>query len=189
MDAREQLIETMRELMGERGYVGTSPRAILSRAGVGQGSMYHHFDGKAGLAAEALRRNADAMRGDGEAVFDAGGPVLDRIRVYLRRPREVLQGCRIGRMTEDPDVIGDAVLRKPIEETLAWYERRIAELLAEGQESGELAAGFVPGQVAAAIVAVVQGGYVLAKAAQSVEPFDNAIEGAVTLLTGLRGER
>jgi len=47
MDARERLIETTRDLLWERGYVGTSPRAILTRAGVGQGSMYHNFTGKA----------------------------------------------------------------------------------------------------------------------------------------------
>lgn len=187
MDAREQLIEAMRELMWERGYVGTSPRAILARAGVGQGSMYHHFGGKADLGAEALRRNADAMRGNGERMFDpAGGTVLDRLTAYLLRPREALKGCRIGRMTEDPDVIGDAGLRRPVEETLGWYRERIAELLAEGQATGELRDDFAPRQVAATLTAVVQGGYVLAKAAQSPEPFDDAMQGAVALLTTLR---
>jgi AcrR family transcriptional regulator len=39
----DKLIETTQELLWERGYVGMSPRAIQDRAGVGQGSMYHHF--------------------------------------------------------------------------------------------------------------------------------------------------
>src|SRR5688572_27007362 len=43
MSTSERLIESTRELLWERGYVGTSPKAILERAGAGQGSMYHHF--------------------------------------------------------------------------------------------------------------------------------------------------
>ncbi|MEU8031330.1 helix-turn-helix domain-containing protein, partial [Streptomyces sp. NPDC049099] len=46
MSTPERLIESTRELLWERGYVGTSPKAILERAGAGQGSMYHHFKGK-----------------------------------------------------------------------------------------------------------------------------------------------
>jgi AcrR family transcriptional regulator len=49
MTARERLIASAQELLWERGYVGTSPRAIQERARAGQGSMYHHFKGKAGL--------------------------------------------------------------------------------------------------------------------------------------------
>jgi hypothetical protein len=61
-------------------------------------------------------------------------------------------------------------------------------LLKAGQEAGEFRLDFAPRQVAAAIVAVVQGAYVLAKAAQSSEPFDDAIAGAVALLGSQRAE-
>ncbi|MYZ14653.1 helix-turn-helix domain-containing protein, partial [Streptomyces sp. SID337] len=41
MSTPERLIESTRELLWERGYVGTSPKAIQQHAGAGQGSMYH----------------------------------------------------------------------------------------------------------------------------------------------------
>ncbi|MGH3247941.1 MAG: TetR family transcriptional regulator, partial [Trebonia sp.] len=44
VDARERPIESTRELFWERGYVGTSPRAIQQRSGAGQGSMYYDED-------------------------------------------------------------------------------------------------------------------------------------------------
>src|SRR4051812_44423200 len=50
MSTSDRLVETTRELLWERGYVGTSPKAIQQRSGVGQGSMYHHFGGKPDLA-------------------------------------------------------------------------------------------------------------------------------------------
>ncbi len=40
MSTSERLIESTRDLLWERGYVGTSPKAILERAEAGQGSMY-----------------------------------------------------------------------------------------------------------------------------------------------------
>ncbi|WP_424529582.1 TetR family transcriptional regulator C-terminal domain-containing protein [Sphaerisporangium viridialbum] len=56
-------------------------------------------------------------------------------------------------------------------------------MLAEGQARGELPPGLVPAETAATIVAVLQGGYVLARAAGSAEPFDQAIRGVLALLS------
>ncbi|GGM28693.1 TetR/AcrR family transcriptional regulator [Dactylosporangium sucinum] len=58
MDAVDRLVTSTQALLWERGYTGTSPRAIQERAGAGQGSMYHHFRGKPDLAAAAIRRTA-----------------------------------------------------------------------------------------------------------------------------------
>jgi hypothetical protein len=55
--------------------------------------------------------------------------------------------------------------------------------LAEGRECGELDDALDPQATAATIVAVLQGGYVLARAADSAAPFDQAITGVLGLLT------
>jgi TetR/AcrR family transcriptional regulator, transcriptional repressor for nem operon len=55
MDARERLIDSTRELLCERGYVGTSPKTIQDRSGAGQGSMYHHFHMTGSVCAAAGR--------------------------------------------------------------------------------------------------------------------------------------
>ena len=182
MATQDRLIESTQELLWERGYVGTSPKAIQQRAGVGQGSMYHHFAGKPDLAAAALRRSADQMRAVAEEQLAGPGTAYQRIEAYLLREREVLRGCRIGRMAQDPEVIADPQLRAPVEETFDWLRGRIAEVIAEGRAAGELLPGADPADTAAAVVAVVQGGYVLARAADSVEPFRQAVRGALGLL-------
>ncbi|WP_407675846.1 TetR family transcriptional regulator C-terminal domain-containing protein [Peterkaempfera bronchialis] len=82
----------------------------------------------------------------------------------------------------DPDVIASPALREPLAETFAWLTGRIAEVLAEGQRRGEFTAALDPAETAAAVVAVVQGGYVLARSADSAEPFDRAVRGALALL-------
>jgi len=187
MDARDRLIESTQELLWERGYLGTSPKAIQQRAGAGQGSMYHHFAGKPDLALAAVRRSATQLRALTDEQLEGSGAALDGIAAYLRRERDVLRGCRIGRLTADPDIVASPALRQPVEETFRWLVRRLAQIIAEGQQSGELVADLDPAEVAATVVAVLQGGYVMARAAASVEPFHQAIEGVLALLGTHRG--
>jgi TetR/AcrR family transcriptional repressor of nem operon len=142
VDTAERLIESTRELLWERGYVGTSPKAILARAGVGQGSMYHHFRGKADLAPAAIDRSAAELRDGLARLLDRPGTALDRITAYLRREREVRRGCPVGRLTQDPDVMADPELRRPVEETFRWLRER----LAAGRDRGELDPALDPRQ-------------------------------------------
>jgi len=182
MNARERLITSAQELLWERGYVGTSPRAIQERARAGQGSMYHHFKGKPDLALAAVRRSAEELRRVAEAQLDQPGTAMERLRAYARRKRDVLRGCPIGRLAHDPDVVKNPSLREPIHETLAWLEGRLAELVREAQSDGEIDPVLDPASAAVAFLAALQGGYVLARAAGSVEPFERAAEGALLLL-------
>ena len=185
MDARERLVESTRALLWERGYVGTSPKAIQQHAGAGQGSMYHHFTGKAALAREALDRTAAAQRERAEAVLGGSGTALERLAGYLRRDRDVLRGCPVGRHAQDPDVVADPALRAPLADTFGWLRERLAQIVAQGQRAGELPAGLDPEAVAAAVVATVQGGYVLARSTGDPAAFTAATEGAVQMLTAL----
>jgi AcrR family transcriptional regulator len=184
MDARERLIESARELIWERGYLGTSPRAIQERAGVGQGSMYHHFRGKPDLALAAVSRSAGDLRARAETEFTGPGTVIERVTAYLRRERYVLKGCPVGRLTQDPEVMADPELRRPVEDTFAWLIGRLAGILAEGRAKGELDAGLDPAATATALVAVLQGGYVLARAAGSPDAYARAVDGVLGLLAG-----
>ena len=100
--------------------------------------MYYHFAGKSALAAEAIRRSAAELRAEGERQLSGPGTALERVTAYLLREREVLRGCRIGRLTQDPEVVADADLRAPVHETFSWLQGRLAEVLAEGQLNGEI---------------------------------------------------
>ena len=107
MDAAERLITSTQELLWERGYVGTSPKAIQQRAGAGQGSMYHHFTGKPDLARAAI----DRLRAAGVVPLLVGGSglyvraVLDELDIPATDP-EVLQTeidtCWVNYSGEDP---------------------------------------------------------------------------------------
>ncbi|MFD9904312.1 TetR/AcrR family transcriptional regulator [Streptomyces sp. NPDC059063] len=182
MSTPERLIESTRELLWERGYVGTSPKAIQQHAGAGQGSMYHHFAGKPDLALAAIRRTAQELRATLEPVLDGEGSAYDRVSAYLLRERDALRGCPVGRLTMDPDVIANEELLAPVTETLEWLQERLAAIVQEGVEQGEFSPSLDPGEVASTIVATVQGGYVLARATGSPAAFDDGVRGLLGLL-------
>jgi TetR/AcrR family transcriptional regulator, transcriptional repressor for nem operon len=188
---RDHLIATTRELLWDRGYAATSPRAVQERAGVGQGSLYHHFRGKQELAAAALTATAEDLlataerdlAGDGTSPAAAG----ERLRAYLLRSRDVLRGCPVGRMAADPDVLDAPALREVVGSTFERLRGRIVDLLRVAAAGGGLRGR--PEDVADTLLAVVQGGYVLARAAGDPAPFDRAVRGAVALLDAALPER
>ena len=79
-------------------------------------------------------------------------------------------------------MIADPDLRAPVDETFRWLRSRLADVVAEGKRKGEYPDSVDPDQLAATIAAVLQGGYVLARAANSREPFELAVQGLISLL-------
>ncbi|SFY51918.1 TetR/AcrR family transcriptional regulator [Streptomyces sp. F-1] len=183
---KEHLVEAAAELLWERGYAATSPAMIQKRSHAGQGSMYHHFSGKADLAVTAMRHSAGQLRLATETALDSGTTALERVGAYLDMERNPLAGCRVGRLVQDPDVVADDRLRAPVEEFFGWLQQRIADVLAEGVRSGELRPDADVAAMASLVIATVQGGYVLARAQQDQAAFRRATQAAKSALAHLR---
>jgi AcrR family transcriptional regulator len=144
--------------------------------------MYHHFSGKQDLALAAISRNVADLVSRANTDLAGPGSVTERVARYMRRERAALRGCPVGRLTMDPDVMSDQELRRPVEDAFAAVRRRLAEVLAEGVQNGELDPSVDPAATATALIAVLQGGYVLARAADSVDTYTQAVEGMLALL-------
>lgn len=180
-DARARLVAAARELIAAQGVGATSPRQVLRASGVGQGSLYHHFPTKHDLAAAAVGATVDealaAARRDLDPGPDGDGPVA-RVVAYLERPREALAGCRIGRLTSDQAVMDDGTLHDVV---TAYFARLLDAVTAVLRESG-LPADAARDRAHAA-VAIVQGGYVLARATGDPDAMRAAVRGFVHVLT------
>lgn len=175
-------MEATQDLLWEQGYSATSPKDIMRRSGAGQGSMYHHFTNKQELALVALECSAQSMRQDAEKLLATDGSAYEIATAYLRRQRDVLKGCRMGRMTFDADVLNTPELIEPVKRTFVWLFEALTVLFERGRDQGEFAADIDARNLASLVVATVQGGYVLARATRDTDAFDAAVEGAAALL-------
>ena len=124
--------------------------------------------------------SADLCASVGTAL-DRGKAPIDRIIDYLTQPRDALRGCRLGRLTAEP-VIADAAIREPIAAYFTYVEEELAAALDEAQRGGILRDDLSVGDLASTLLAVVQGGYVLARAFDDPSQMDRAVQGAVELL-------
>ena len=178
---RDDLVRAAKTLLWRQGYEATSPRDLLKASGAGQGSLYHHFDGKLDLAATALEEVSVAMRARmGKALAD-DLPPLERTIRYLRMPRDGLKGCRMGRHAAEAAIAEDR-LRRPVEAYFAELEARLAETLREAQQAGDLDPALDADALALMLVATVQGGYTLSRVHRDRAAMARATDAAVALL-------
>ena len=182
VDSKERLLQAMSELLWERGYAATSPREVRERSGVGQGSMYHHFPGKRELAVAAIERNCADVLPATQDLLEATGDPMAKLTTYLSGPLPALKGCKVGRLTQDPVVASDSELLQPVADAFDAVHRALARVIREAIALGQLDPDLDPEQVAYLLTATIQGGYVLAIAAQDPAPFDAARAGALALL-------
>jgi TetR/AcrR family transcriptional repressor of nem operon len=183
-DTRDHLLEATKELLWERGYEATSPRAILERSGAGQGSLYHHFSSKANLAAIALQEVSDEMHGRHYLILHNDKPPLERIRDYLTMPRDELRGCRMGKMTQE-QIMLQTNLRDPVAAYFTFVEQEIEAALVQAQQEGSVSESINTTDLAATFAAIVQGAYVLARAFQDPSHMHRTIHGGLTLLESI----
>jgi len=166
---RDQMIDGAIRLLAQQGLQATSFSEVLELTGAPRGSVYHHFPGgKDQLVGAAVdRAGARALH----ALDGTEGASADELTtVFLALWRELLvrsdcgAGCAVLAVTvatDSPELLqhAGAVFRS--------WRGELAELFEHAGLSAKEAAQF-----AATLVAASEGAVVLARAEQSLEPFE-----------------
>jgi TetR/AcrR family transcriptional repressor of lmrAB and yxaGH operons len=180
---RERMVASAGALLARRGLQATSFSEVLEHSGAPRGSVYHHFpDGKNQMIGSAL----DTAGGRAIELLDqkAGAPAEEVARWFLHIWREVLirgkfeAGCAVLAVAvaaDSPELL-DHTAR-----VFRTWRRRLAELLEQGGLRARDAQRF-----AAVLVASSEGAVVLARAEQSLEPFDLVAEQLLDQVRALR---
>jgi AcrR family transcriptional regulator len=181
-DTRARMIEATVEALQRRGVAGMSFTEVLAASGAARGAIYHHFPGgKTQIIAEAAALNGRDVRAH-LAALPADGP-LAVVRAFLELARPVVEasaaggGCAVAAITvhAGADADNDA-LRQVAETALASWSGQLAERLTT--------VGLAPGEaadLAAMLLALLQGAHVLCRAAGTLQPFDEAARAAIAL--------
>lgn len=187
MSKKEAILDAAKKLFAEKGYEATSPRDIQTESGSGQGSFYHHFTGKADLAGQAIAGVAEEMKKDIDKIFDEEKEPLNRIWDFLTFPRSGLLGCPLGRLAQEGSIEIDAI-KEPVADYFLYAEKKMTQAFSEARENGFLSGEADSADLASAMMAMVQGSYILARANNDPALMDKALRGAVTLLEDVAGK-
>lgn len=166
---RDRMIDGTVTLLAQRGVDGTSFSTVLELTGAPRGSLYHHFPGgKEELVAAAVDASAARALGvldrvAGRPAVDVTAAVLDFWRAILRGSR-LRAGCAVAAVTVAAD--SDAMRAHAADAFRTWRARLAEVLVAGGVPDDESDA------VAAVVLAACEGGVLLARAEQSMDPFE-----------------
>jgi TetR/AcrR family transcriptional regulator, transcriptional repressor for nem operon len=169
--ARSKLIDAAHILVRRHGYSATSVDQICAAAGVSKGSFFHHFATKEALAASAAE--AWTARAD-EFIFTLPPwtrieDPFERLLAHIDFRASLIDGpaeaftCYVGTMVQESFASSD-VLRRAGDASITAYSKRLAEDIEAAIACYGIKNGVTAISLAYHVQAVLQGGFILAKA-------------------------
>jgi AcrR family transcriptional regulator len=179
---RERILDATAELFRRHGYTGTGLKQIVAAANAPFGSVYHHFPGgKEQLGTEVVLRSGRMYFELFEMVFDAVPDPLEAVGAFFAGAGETLRitdyadACPIGTVALEVASTNEPLRLATAEVFEDWVVRGSARFAAFG----------VPDDAARALIiqliVLLEGAFMLSRAAKSLEAMDRAGEAAVAL--------
>lgn len=192
LEARRHILETAHALFARDGYEGVSMERVADAAGIKKANLFHYYPTKPALGAavleEAARRHAEGMR----ALFaDPAQDPVSAVRLLFDRGtagarRDCSRGCFIGKMGQELDE-RDGAMRRALAGCLAQWREEVAAFLDGWRRRGYFRPGFRAVEAADGILALYEGGLLLAKVVGEEAPLEHARRAAVTVVVSWKG--
>jgi TetR/AcrR family transcriptional regulator, transcriptional repressor for nem operon len=182
---RERIVSAARELFWQNGFEGTSPRDILNRSEQGQGSLYHHFEGKLALGNHVLVTVSQEEISELERIASSSLGPVDQIKAYLSLPRHGLRGCKLGRFVYET-TIENAEIRNPILSYFTKLEEFLLSNLRIAQGTKMIGPDVDVHAFCWMIMSCVQGAHILARAHEDVTIIEKSMQNLAFLLDNLK---
>jgi AcrR family transcriptional regulator len=182
MTTKERILDVTTELFRRHGYNGTGLKQIVASANAPFGSVYHFFPGGKEELGEAVIRRAGQMYLELiEAIWDAAGDPLTGVSdIFMGAAAALIETdyidlCPIGTVALEM-ASSSEVLRKATSDVFeSWIHNGAARLEQAGADPAKAR------EVALALVAILQGAFVLGRAMRSPEPVEAAGRAAAAI--------
>lgn len=166
-DTRDHIVQAATELFRRQGLNGTSIKQITEAAGATTGSVYHFFpDGKEQLAAEVIETSGAAYRDLFEMIADAAADPVAAVGDFFEGAALVLEEtdfidpCPIGTIAREVASTSETLRQS----TTRVFDSWIAAAACRFERAGLADAHAT--ELATCVVAAIEGGFVVARAAR-----------------------
>jgi AcrR family transcriptional regulator len=160
---RDRILTATAELFRRQGYTGTGLKAVVAGARAPFGSLYHHFPGgKQQLAEEVIHASGAYFQALVCAVYDEQATTADAVRAVFTGAAETLEAtdyedaCPITTVALEV-ASTDEVLRRATAEVFERWTVALTERLGDRDR-------------ALAVLAALEGAFVLCRARRTTEP-------------------
>lgn len=182
---RGRIIEAAARLVYKQGVAGTTLEDVKRAAGVSGSQMYHYFPDKEQLVQAVIDYQADVITGNQRQADLASAEGLRAWRdmvIAQARASDGRGGCPLGSLTgqlAETDPRARALLATGFEQ----WQAAIGNGLRRAHSAGRLPAGVDPDDLAVTVLAVLQGGLLLAQAQRDSRPLETAVDTLLALVT------
>jgi AcrR family transcriptional regulator len=168
---KRRILTATGELFRRQGFNGTSLKQVIDAADVPFGSLYHFFPGgKEELADEVLRSSGAAYRQLFEVIWDDAPDPTSAVRTFFDGAAQVLEAsdyldaCPIGTVALEVASTNERLRRATGDIFDDWCQTVASRLRSAGVEASHA------DDLATTVVAAVEGGFMLSRAARSPRP-------------------
>lgn len=138
---RRRLLEVGRRLFAQRGFAGTSVRALTREAGTNLGAVTYHFGGKEGLYGAVLAACLEPLRRRLEEIGRQNLPALDGLEAMVRGFfRHLAENPDMPRFMVQELVLGEHP-HPEVVETIRAVLGALTAVLRKGQKEGSIVGG------------------------------------------------
>lgn len=173
--SRKKLLDAALHVIRAKGYSATRVEDVCAVAGLTKGSFFHHFKSKEELAiAAASHFSAAADAAFASAPYQSVEDPLERLLAYIDFRIAILRGslpevtCPLGTMAQETYDTYPALLHA-CDQQMSLHTQQLAQLIAEAKQRHAPNASWRAESLALYVQAVIQGGFVLAKAKNDTE--------------------
>ena len=177
-DTKIALLDVAEVAARRRGFDGFSYADLAEGVGIRKASIHYHFPKKSDLSLALIQRYTDMVFADLEEIQSSHDTGAARLEAVIDLYRVALSGgeavCLCVSFSAHVDPLPQAVLadiRAFREGVIAW----IAEVLELGQADGTLRSGGVAERDAPAVLALLEGAQLAARAQGDLGPYDTAV--------------
>jgi TetR/AcrR family transcriptional regulator, transcriptional repressor for nem operon len=185
---RQRIIAEAAPLFNQRGFAGCSMQDVLDATGLEKGGLYRHFASKEELAVEAFRYAlANSIRTRTENLEQIEGAVKQLQHLiwrFVESPSVMPGGCPLMNTAIDSDD-GNPMLRQLALEGIQAWKGRLARIVEEGIERGEIRREAEPRRIANTIVAALEGALMVSRLEGSKVALEDAGASLEMVLDGL----
>lgn len=188
---RQFIIEATASIFNIKGYAGTSMADLTEATKLTKGSIYGNFQNKEEVALAAFDYNLGKMTQMTALRLQKAVSYQDKLMVYARVYHRFMGepfpigGCPILNTAIESDDTHPVLKEKAAKAVNDW-KKTLVEMIEGGRKAGEFKAGTDSTSLALSIIALIEGGMMIAKVTDNNENMDRILGTVESLILELK---